>query len=138
MYFAGRQLVALMIAESAATHAIDSEDGEALIAALRRGAYVNIRNGAGWTPAIFATSRGDIDLVNQVLSFGPDLNRSENDGWTALHFAANAGSAPLVQLLLTHNADRFVRNLADKTPRDLAIEQNHLEVVDLLPDNDEL
>eukprot|EP00349_Pseudokeronopsis_sp_Brazil_P003330 CAMPEP_0202963838 /NCGR_PEP_ID=MMETSP1396-20130829/7877_1 /ASSEMBLY_ACC=CAM_ASM_000872 /TAXON_ID= /ORGANISM="Pseudokeronopsis sp., Strain Brazil" /LENGTH=279 /DNA_ID=CAMNT_0049685415 /DNA_START=53 /DNA_END=892 /DNA_ORIENTATION=+ len=130
---AGRQVVALLIAESSAIHAIESDNKEALVTALTRGAYVNIRNGAGWTPMMYAVARGDIDLVKTVLKYGPDLNRTENDGWTALHFAASAGQLDIVKILLENNADAFIRNERGETAREVAIRENHKEVADLLP-----
>lgn len=129
----GRQLVALLIAESAAIRAIETENTEALISALSRGAYSNIRNGAGWTPMMYAVARGDIDLVKTILKYGPDLNRTENDGWTALHFAAASGNVEIAKLLLANNADPFARNVDGKTAREVAQAENHPEVVDLLP-----
>lgn len=130
---AGRQLVALLVAESAAIHAIESENSDELLNALTHGAYVNIRNGAGWTPMMYAVAKGDVDLVKKILKYAPDLNRTENDGWTALHFAASTGNLELTKLLLEHNADAFARNTDGKTARDIALEEKHQAVVDLLP-----
>jgi ankyrin repeat protein len=130
---AGRQLVALLIAEASAVHAIESDNTEALVTALTRGAYSNIRNGAGWTPMIYAVAKGDMQLISTILKYGPDLNRTENDGWTALHFAASTGNVEAAKTLLSKNADAFARNVEGKTARDIAIQENHQEVADILP-----
>lgn len=130
---AGRQVVALLVAEAAAIHAIETENSADLVNALTHGAYANIRNGAGWTPMMYAVARGDLDLVKKILKYGPDLNRTENDGWTALHFAASTGNLDIVKLLLEHNADAFVRNVNGKTAREIAQEEKHQAVVDFLP-----
>ena len=60
---AGRKLVAYMIAEASALHAIESENLPELLESLNNGAYVNIRNPAGWTPLIYATYVGNKEAV---------------------------------------------------------------------------
>ena len=59
----GRKLVAMMIAEAAALHSIESQNMASLLESLSNGAYVNIRNPAGWTPLIYATSIGNQEAV---------------------------------------------------------------------------
>ena len=56
---AGRKVVALLIAEASALHAMEEENSAVLLQALADGAFVNIRNGAGWTPLMYAASKGE-------------------------------------------------------------------------------
>lgn len=79
---AGRPLIMNMIAEARVLHAIDMENAELALSAVRDGGYVNLRNGAGWTPLMLATAQNRVDVVNELLQHGADCNRSENDGWT--------------------------------------------------------
>lgn len=128
----GRQLVALMIAEAAATYAIETDNLSELMKAIKRGAYINIRNNAGWTPLMFAVAEGEPNIVSVVLEHGPDLNRTENDGWNALHFAAARGNVDIVRLLLKAGMDAKATTSDDRTARQIAEAENHLEIVELL------
>ncbi|RYG68108.1 ankyrin repeat domain-containing protein [archaeon] len=60
---AGRQVVAATLAEAEVLHGIESEDADTVVDAVRRGAFVNIRNGAGWTPLMLATAQKRPDIV---------------------------------------------------------------------------
>lgn len=128
----GRQIIGLLIAEAAAQHGLDSENLEAVLQAVRNGAYVNIRNSVGFTPVIEAAALNQVDYVRELLRYGADVNRVENDGWTALHFAANAGNLEIVQELLSAQADVNIRNNKGSTARDLALLNDHLEIAELL------
>jgi ankyrin repeat protein len=129
----GRHLVAYMIAEAAALHAIDGDNLDLLLDSIRLGAYVNIRNVAGWTPLMLSCARGNVDGVRELLSFGADPNRTENDGWTALHFAAAGGHDDIVELLLNNNADPHIRSVDGRLPREIALSAEHQTVADMLP-----
>lgn len=131
---AGRQLIALQIVEAAALHAMDSENSAELLLALKDGAYVNIRNAAGWTPLIFAASRGDVESVKAILNYGGDPNRAENDGWTPLHFAAHGGNEDIVLLLLKAGANVSWKNLDGRTPRELAAAEGFQNIVEMIPE----
>mmetsp|Transcript_12222 Transcript_12222/g.20427 ORF Transcript_12222/g.20427 Transcript_12222/m.20427 type:complete len:292 (-) Transcript_12222:297-1172(-) len=138
---AGRRRVTMMIAEACAAHAMEQNDMTALLQSIERGAYVNYHNQAGWTPLIYATAMNNVDAVNTMLRYGADLDRSENDGWTALHFAAELNQAELTQLLLERGANPYLRASAGggsrvmdgPTAREIAIERNFPEIVDLIP-----
>mmetsp|Transcript_24892 Transcript_24892/g.34157 ORF Transcript_24892/g.34157 Transcript_24892/m.34157 type:complete len:292 (-) Transcript_24892:251-1126(-) len=130
----GRKLVAMMIAEAAALHSIEGQNMASLLESLANGAYVNIRNPAGWTPLIYATSIGNKEAVKAIIDMGADCNRSENDGWTALHFAASGGYEEIADLLLKANINPGIKNVAGKVAKTLAKELNFPKVVDLIPD----
>ncbi len=132
----GRHLVAYMIAEAAALHGIDGDNLDLLLDAIRLGAYVNIRNVAGWTPLMLSAARGNVDAVKELLTFGADPNRSENDGWTSLHFAAAGGHDEIVELLLNAKADPSIRTVDGRTARDIAVSGEHRVVADLLPSDE--
>ena len=61
----------------------------------------------GLTPILAATRRGDIEVVQLLLRYSADVQRSDEAGWTPLMGAAisDASSVALVQLLLDHGAD---------------------------------
>ncbi len=97
---------------------------------------MNIRNPAGWTPLIYAVSKGELETVNSIIAHGADANRAENDGWTALHFAAAGGHVDIVQALLKANIDYTIENEKGQTARDVATELKLQEVIDVIPAND--
>eukprot|EP01036_Dinobryon_divergens_P022347 gene22347-30593_t len=130
----GRKLVALLIAEAAVLHSIESQNLTSVLENLQNGAYVNIRNVAGWTPLIYATSTGNKEAVKAIVDLGADCNRSENDGWTALHFAASAGYDEIVEILLKANINPGIKNVKGQVAKALAKELGHTKVVDLIPD----
>jgi uncharacterized protein len=131
---AGRQLVALLIAESTALHAITDEDPDALMTALRNGAYVNIRNPAGWTPLMYAANSNRAEMVREIITMDADCNRQENDGWTALHFAAIGGFEGIVKQILDAHVDYSLQNSAGLTARDMAKAEGFQSIVDLIPE----
>lgn len=131
---AGRPVVANMLAESRVIHAIAMENIDLAIDAIRDGAYVNLRNGAGWTALMLATAQNNVDAVKTILQMGADCNRSENDGWTALHFAASTNAEEIASLLLRYNANPHLRNNAGKTAREIALENDFQDVADVIPE----
>jgi ankyrin repeat protein len=130
----GRKLVSLLVAEAAVLHSIESQNLETLLQYLTAGAYVNIRNPAGWTPLMFAVSKNDQAAAKAILELGADANRTENDGWTALHFAASGNFPELVSLLLSFNASPAIQAVDGRTARAVASELGFPEIVDLIPD----
>lgn len=130
----GRKLVALMIAEAAVLHAIGLEDIDSQLEYLRHGAYVNIRNVAGFTPLISATSVGNARAVQELLGLGADPNRVENDGWAPLHFAAVSGMEEIAETLLAAEAHAGIATNDGRTARSIAEVAGHAALVDLIPD----
>lgn len=130
----GRKLVALMIAEAAVLHAIGLEDIDSQIEYLKHGAYINIRNGAGFTPLISATSTGHINAVRELLDMGADPNRVESDGWSPLHFAAVNGYEEITEILIEAEAHAGIAANDGRTARSIAEEAGHKSIVDLIPD----
>jgi RNA polymerase sigma factor (sigma-70 family) len=60
---------------------------------------------------------------------GAGLKRA---GWTALHYAAGLGFGTLVLPLLERHADLSRRDDEGKTPLEVAIDANHLDIADIL------
>lgn len=130
----GRKLVALMIAEAAVIHGIDMDDSAVQLEYLKHGAYIDIRNGAGYTPLISAASKGGLDTVNELIKMKADCNRVEQDGWSALHFAAVRGDVKMVDALLKANAAPGIVSVDGRTARMIAETNNFKDVVKLIPD----
>lgn len=130
----GRQVVALIIAEAAVLHAMASYQSDDVLDYLRKGAFIDIRNGAGYTPLIFAASTGNLTMVEQITKMGADCNRVENDGWSALHFAAVGGFESIVKVLLHANAAPGIVTNDGRTARSMAEVAGFPKIRDLIPD----
>ena len=130
----GRKVVALLIAEAAVLYSITYGNMEGQLEYLKHGAYVNIRNSAGYTPLMSAVSIGDLTSVKELLNLGADPNRTENDGWSSLHFAAVNGFQDIAELLMQYKADPAIRTVNGKSARNLAEEQGYPNIVSILPD----
>jgi uncharacterized protein len=55
----------------------------------------------GESPLMMAVFKGQIELTQQLIKQGADVNKT---GWTPLHYAATAGNTQLVKILLEHYA----------------------------------
>ena len=78
-----------------------------------------------------AAKDGNIEAVKQHLAAGTDVNAKNRHGNSPLHLAALMGQKEIAQLLIAKGAD--VNAKSDYgTPLDVAIEENHTELADLL------
>jgi ankyrin repeat protein len=81
-----------------------------------------------------AAGFGRLDLVQQFLADGVDINTQFVDGGygTALHAAAGMAHADIVTFLLERGADRTLRNRWDATPAGAARYFGHNEIAELI------
>ncbi|CAG9763127.1 unnamed protein product [Ceutorhynchus assimilis] len=72
-----------------------------------------------------ASCLGDLEGVETLLARNTDVN-SQNpvNGWTALHWACKRGNERVARLLLSHGADKNVRNFKQETPSDICTYSN--------------
>jgi ankyrin repeat protein len=91
---------------------------------VRWGANVNPQSGAAHmidtTPLMFASSKGEPEMVKFLLVQEADVKAANASGQTALHFAAQAGHRPVVELLLNAKTDVNAVTRGAKTSLDLA------------------
>jgi serine/threonine protein kinase/ankyrin repeat protein len=89
----------------------------------RWGSDVNPLSGAahmiGTTPLMFASQRGEEEMVRFLLDHEADPNATNASDLTALHFAAQYGNREVVELLLKAKADVNALTREAKTPLDL-------------------
>jgi ankyrin repeat protein len=57
-----------------------------------------------WTPLMRAAAQGRLDLVEQLVENGADVNEKTKDGWTALLCAADSDSLEIIEFLQQHGA----------------------------------
>jgi hypothetical protein len=98
-------------------------------------AYINAKDGGGWTPLFWASgghNSEDGSVVRLLLEHGADINVQTRRGWTPLHYASFNGALEFVRLLLEHGANVEAKNNYGKTALQVAAEEGHKEVVELL------
>jgi ankyrin repeat protein len=86
----------------------------------------------GWTPLIYAASRGHNDVVVLLLSLDCDIDATSENGTTALMLAADGGHMSTVKLLLEHKADFDLANEAGLTAISWAAKHKNTDIIDVL------
>ncbi|CAL1541509.1 unnamed protein product [Lymnaea stagnalis] len=71
---------------------------------IRREVDVNSKESKGWTALMFATTSGDIEIVQQLIETGANLNAQNEEGWTALMLAARHKHVDICKHLITKGA----------------------------------
>ncbi|XP_003785845.1 2-5A-dependent ribonuclease [Otolemur garnettii] len=81
---------------------------------------------------IKAVKERDVELVQQLLERGADVNfQEEEGGWTPLHNAVQINREDLVDLLLGHGADPCLRKKNGATPFIIAAIVGNVKLLDL-------
>jgi uncharacterized protein len=86
----------------------------------------------GWTPLIYAASRGHDDVVALLLSLDCDIDATSENGTTALMLAADGAHLSTVRLLLEHKADFDLVNQAGLTAISWAAKRNNTDIIEAL------
>eukprot|EP00127_Corallochytrium_limacisporum_P006961 Clim_evm15s239 gene=Clim_evmTU15s239 len=94
---------------------------------------VNRRNLKGETKLHQFAVKGDIEGVQRCLDAGANPNTTDNAGWSPLHDVVNNCSVNIARILLNAGADPNLGAQENgNTALHEAIEQNHMELIDLL------
>eukprot|EP00667_Euglena_gracilis_P026284 EG_transcript_31488 len=94
------------------------------------------REFGGATPIMQATKAGHIQVVEVLLRYNADGNLPDALGFTPLHIAAREGKVDLAKLLVSHGSNVNATDSMGKTPYFWAKENNHTEIMGLLPASD--
>ena len=95
------------------------------------GAAVDAADWRGYTPLMWASAAGHLELVQFLIERGAKAEGRARDGTTALMLAAGNGSAAIVKLLLSRGANPAAAR-AGLTARQLAVTRGYPEVASLL------
>jgi ankyrin repeat protein len=99
---------------------------------LRHHAFIDARDGQGYTPLIWASLVGKLDVVRILLRNGASVDSYNSRGWTALILASQNGHLDVVRLLLQSGAAVDVHNDDGLTALMFATKMRQLDVVRLL------
>ncbi|CAH8535589.1 unnamed protein product [Schistosoma turkestanicum] len=71
---------------------------------------------ADFTPLLFASYHGHLELVRALLDRGVNVAVTDKNHWTALHWAAQQCHADIVELLLDYGASIYAKDLRGCMP----------------------
>jgi ankyrin repeat protein len=66
---------------------------------------INLRDKYGFTPLIYASMSGNIDIVNKLIEKGANINERDNNNVNSLIWASFFGNVDIVNKLIEHNAE---------------------------------
>ena len=113
--------------------ACNKGDIEAVKQHLAAGADVNDKDDNGWSPLLFASGEGHIELSEFVIAKGADLNvKAGHPEMSPLHAAAGENHKEITALLIIKGADVNLKNDDGETPLDWAEEERNADLANLL------
>lgn len=106
---------------------------------LENGADINFQRRSRWTPLVLAVSKGNFDVVVEMMKYSPEINHIANKGWSVFmyitnnyHKAKDEDQADVGRVLLKHGANIEARTKSGRTPLMNAAENGKLAVVKML------
>ena len=67
----------------------------------------------------------NLEAVNILLNFGPNVNNADHENDTPLHYAVTNGNLEMVAKLIEHGADVCARNVYQITPVWISLYRNY-------------
>ncbi|XP_064204566.1 GA-binding protein subunit beta-2a isoform X2 [Anguilla rostrata] len=99
---------------------------------LRAGVSRDARTKVDRTPLHMAAAEGHSSIVELLVRSGADINAKDMLKMTALHWAAEHGHRTAAELLVKYGADVHTLSKFDKTPYDIAADNNNGQLMALL------
>ncbi|XP_067337030.1 kinase D-interacting substrate of 220 kDa B isoform X3 [Channa argus] len=114
---------------------VEEENLAAIKAHLDRFKDVDSRSDNGQTPLMVAAEQGNVDIVEELIRRGANVNLDDVDCWTALISAAKEGHIEVVRELLENNANLEHRDMGGWTACMWAAYKGRTDVARLLLEN---
>ncbi|XP_056623939.1 kinase D-interacting substrate of 220 kDa B isoform X2 [Triplophysa dalaica] len=111
---------------------VEEENLSALKAHLDKYKDVDTRSDSGQTPLMLASEQGSLEIVQELIRRGADVNLDDVDCWTALISAAKEGHTEVVKELLENNANVEHRDMGGWSALMWAAYKGRVEVARLL------
>ncbi|XP_046555513.1 ankyrin repeat and KH domain-containing protein mask-like isoform X2 [Haliotis rubra] len=142
-----RDVVELLLTRGADVSLVDDDGNNTLLLACVKGDVETVKvilpqNGVdvnctggwkSWTPVMDAAWGGHRDVVKLLMKRGADVTLVDEDGYNTLHWACYSGDVGTVKLVLSRGlVDISARNNCGKTAADVARDEGHHQLVDLL------
>jgi ankyrin repeat protein len=83
----------------------------------------------GWSELMYASWKGNKEVVKKLLEAGSNLKEKDEDGRTALHYASWWGQPEIIRLLLSQGADINDADNRGETPLILAARNGKDEAI---------
>lgn len=101
---------------------------------LKQNVFVDPIKRADWTPLMFATANGHLDVTRELIKYGADVNRINKDGWNSFHLACREGLLLILDYLLVKvNASQWkTRSNNLRTPLHTAAMHGQLTTITYL------
>ncbi|KAG5857292.1 hypothetical protein ANANG_G00017910 [Anguilla anguilla] len=112
--------------------AVEEEDMAAIRAHLDKFKEVDGRSESGQTALMLAAEQGSLEIVQELIRRGANINLDDVDCWTALISAAREGHVEVVTELLANNANLEHRDMGGWSALMWAAYKGRTEVARLL------
>jgi ankyrin repeat protein len=116
-----------------ALHCAVSENKEEMTRyLLEAGSDFNLKTSCGKTPLHLAAGSGHLSITRALIEQYPgSINDQNNEGWTALHCAVLENKKDVICYLLEARSDCNLKTHRGKTPREIAVQLEFLEIIEL-------
>ena len=112
---------------------IGGSSKEVLETIIDHGADVNAKNKHNITALMQACKRGDVEIINILLSAGADSSIADTNGATSIHYAVvGGGSKGTLQAIIDHGADVNASNKDNVTALMMACWMGNVEAINVL------
>ncbi|XP_053093545.1 kinase D-interacting substrate of 220 kDa B isoform X5 [Pangasianodon hypophthalmus] len=120
-----------MASQSIFSH-VEEENLPAVRAYLDKHRDVDSRSDSGQTPLMLAAEQGSVEIVQELIRRGANVNLDDVDCWTALISASKEGHVEVVKELLANNANLEHRDMGGWTALMWGAYKGRVEVARLL------
>ncbi|WP_300369724.1 ankyrin repeat domain-containing protein [Brachyspira sp.] len=107
-------------------------DIKKLIRDNRKSIDYKIRDSSSKTLLMYAVFYGDVEIINDIVEYGGQIDEVDNNGRTALHWAVYYNKYNAVVALIELGAKDYIKDNYSLTPIDIAQYEGHEEIYEYL------